>query len=445
MKKITFYTLIFILGFLPGIAESQVPETLFGEYIGDLNVQETTFGMINETFYGVSVELKSTADPNTGIITVPYLGFDIPDLNNVVITPNGTNYVLTCAESLNFNIPELPIPEGVPIIGGMIFYDVPVVITLEDTNINADYVLDMNILAVATVTYLIFSYDINLNIHFNGSLYAPPTITTTSLPSGKTGTDYDATLEANGISPITWSITNGSLPDGLTLTNTGYIKGKPAVANTFNFTVKAANTSGSDTKALSIIITESAIAPAITTTILPEGEVDVEYEFPLKATGTAPVTWIIEEGKLPTGLELDTDSGIISGTPTEDGTFTFTVKATNSEGNDTKELFIVVQGVGIDEWKMKNGEVRIYPNPTTGELRVGVAGEIPCRSTGRNDIRSVEVFDLLGKRLTPSFGHLSPIWRGDGGEVDISHLPAGMYFVRIETENGRVVKKVVKE
>jgi len=86
-----------------------------------------------------------------------------------------------------------------------------------------------------------------------------PAITTTTLPGGTVGTAYNQTLAATGTSPITWSISAGALPTGLTLnTATGAITGTPTAAGTANFTVKAANGVTPDaTKALSIVISKA--------------------------------------------------------------------------------------------------------------------------------------------------------------------------------------------
>jgi formylglycine-generating enzyme required for sulfatase activity len=85
-------------------------------------------------------------------------------------------------------------------------------------------------------------------------------------------------------------------------------------------------------------------APTITTTALPGGTVDALYtETTLAATGTAPITWSLEsDSALPAGLSLNEDTGVISGMPTADGTFTFTVIATNSVGSDDQELTIII-------------------------------------------------------------------------------------------------------
>jgi hypothetical protein len=84
--------------------------------------------------------------------------------------------------------------------------------------------------------------------------------------------------------------------------------------------------------------------PIITTNTLPNGTVGTAYsQTTLTAAGDTPITWSIESGALPTGLELSNAAGVISGTPTTAGTFTFTVKATNTVGNNTKSLSITIE------------------------------------------------------------------------------------------------------
>jgi hypothetical protein len=71
----------------------------------------------------------------------------------------------------------------------------------------------------------------------------PLSITTTSLPAGTAGTAYSAGVSAlGGVTPYTWSLTGGSLPNGLSLNgNTGAIAGTPTTAGTSNFTVQVAD------------------------------------------------------------------------------------------------------------------------------------------------------------------------------------------------------------
>ncbi len=74
------------------------------------------------------------------------------------------------------------------------------------------------------------------------------------------------------------------------------------------------------------------VAPTITTTCpLPDATQGVSYSDQLTATGTAPITWTISSGTLPTGLSLVVDT--ITGIPTGSGTSSFSIQAANSVGN----------------------------------------------------------------------------------------------------------------
>ena len=176
-----------------------------------------------------------------------------------------------------------------------------------------------------------------------------PVITTASLPDGSEGTAYSQTLTVSGDIAVTWSITSGDLPSGLTLSEDGTISGTPTESGTFTFTVLASNSSGSDTKTLSITITSSAsstTAPSITTSSLTEGVMYSAYSASLEASGTSPITWSLADGTLPDGLILSED-GTISGTPTEGGVFSFTVSAANSAGSDSATLSITITYTAI--------------------------------------------------------------------------------------------------
>ena len=82
-----------------------------------------------------------------------------------------------------------------------------------------------------------------------------PVITTTVLPNATAGASYLATLVATGAGPITWSISSGALPAGLTLNGaTGAISGTPTVAGAFSVTIAADNADGTDLQTLALTV-----------------------------------------------------------------------------------------------------------------------------------------------------------------------------------------------
>ncbi len=87
-----------------------------------------------------------------------------------------------------------------------------------------------------------------------GTVKYAPVITTESLPGGTVGTAYSQALAADGTAPISWSVTSGALPAGLTLSSDGKITGTPTTAGESKFTVTATNASGSASKAFTITV-----------------------------------------------------------------------------------------------------------------------------------------------------------------------------------------------
>src|SRR6202035_4203699 len=161
---------------------------------------------------------------------------------------------------------------------------------------------------------------------------APLLITTTSpLTSGQATVAYSATLAATGgTTPYTWSVTAGALPGGLTLSSAGLLSGTPTTAGTFSFTAKVTDAAArTSTAPLQITITPAPLVIS-TTSPLTSGQAAVAYSATLGATGgTTPYTWSVSAGALPGGLTLSS-AGLLSGTPTTAGTFSFTAKVTDA-------------------------------------------------------------------------------------------------------------------
>jgi hypothetical protein len=163
-------------------------------------------------------------------------------------------------------------------------------------------------------------------------------LTASSLPNGTVGAAYSATLAAaGGVAPYLWAVTAGSLPAGLTLNaQTGAISGTPASAGTASFTVQltdAQSPAASVSAPLSITVNPAPSAPlTVKTESLPNARRSRAYSQTLVAAGGAqPYAWSLASGSLPPGLALNAATGTISGTPTNRGTWRFTVRVQDSQ------------------------------------------------------------------------------------------------------------------
>jgi hypothetical protein len=179
----------------------------------------------------------------------------------------------------------------------------------------------------------------------------PLVIDTTSLPDGNIGNSYDAFITASGGqgTPKIWSVIAGTLPDGLTMASfygvqSTIISGTPTKLQTASFTVQVKDNTGVATRALSITI-DPPPSLVITSTTPPPATVGTSYFTNLFASGgVQPYTWSITAGQLPPGLAVVKGSNggtTISGTPTKQGTFTFTETVTDSRGVQASQQFSI--------------------------------------------------------------------------------------------------------
>lgn len=198
-----------------------------------------------------------------------------------------------------------------------------------------------------------------------------PAITTTTLPDATLNQAYSAVLTGTGTEPITWSITGGALPAGLSFNAASKtISGTPTAAGSFSITLQAASAYGKATKALNLFV---GTPPSITTTALQDGITAESYSQTLTASGTAPLTWTVVDGALPAGLSLNS-SGVISGTPTTDCTAqAVTIKAENAYGEATKELTITVR----TKVSIVTASIPSAPAGKEYEVKLEVAGTAP--------------------------------------------------------------------
>ena len=137
----------------------------------------------------------------------------------------------------------------------------------------------------------------------------------------------------------------------------------------------------SDPAVITVTISDAASSetiPDISISALPDATEGEAYNQTFTATGTQPITWSITAGALPDGLDLASNTGVISGTPTSEGTYTFTVTATNAAGSASKELSITVQNGStiVDQGGTAPNEEKTSVENSKSEVREMVSKEV---------------------------------------------------------------------
>jgi Putative Ig domain/Fibronectin type III domain len=232
-------------------------------------------------------------------------------------------------------------------------------------------------------------------------------ITSGALDQGSTGVDYSfQLLFVGGVPPRTWTTGTGTMPPGLSLSSSGVISGKPTQVGTFTFSVRLTDSAPTTVTSQGLEIT---VIPGplviVTTGDLTRGTVSSPYSFTLqKLGGASPYAWEMASGALPDGLSLNASSGVISGTPTQFGTFSFTVKLTDSQPVDV----------------------------TSGTLRI-IVDPAPLVITNTGDLPSGRVNIDYSQQLAASGGRIPYTWALATGT-----LPPGL---TLDTETGVISGK----
>ena len=171
--------------------------------------------------------------------------------------------------------------------------------------------------------------------------------TSASLPAGVIGTPYQLTLTASGGTGVySWNLNTGTLPAGLALSADGIISGTPSSAGTANFIVQVTDSNSQRTSA-SLVLTINAALSVVTSTGIAGGSLGAAYSQTFTAQGGAPpYTWQIT-GTLPSGLTLAVATGILSGTPTQSGTFPIVVNVSDASGKQASATYSLVIAAGL--------------------------------------------------------------------------------------------------
>jgi hypothetical protein len=158
-------------------------------------------------------------------------------------------------------------------------------------------------------------------------------------PATRGAAYYSEISAANYVT--SYAVVGGTFPPGLSFnTGNGVISGTPTTDGYYSFTVRAYATGGNIDANLAITVTPPV--PVFTdSSVNSSAKVGVSYSDGVSATDAT--AYAINSGSLPNGLSLNSSTGAITGTPTTPGTFTFVIRATNSNGGaNTGTLTITV-------------------------------------------------------------------------------------------------------
>jgi len=169
---------------------------------------------------------------------------------------------------------------------------------------------------------------------FSGTIYQIPAWTDSTIANMIYGQAYGDAVAASGYPTVTYSVSSGALPSGITLnSSTGAISGTSTAAGSYSFTIKAENAAGNVTQ---LFTDDLYVTPAWTDNTLAAFTYNTAYSDQVVATGSP--TYSISSGSLPTGLSLSSSTGAVTGTPTYYGAYSFTIQAANETGSVTQSF-----------------------------------------------------------------------------------------------------------
>lgn len=272
------------------------------QYLGDINFSGSTSAILNQIVNCPIITISPASLPNSQVNTT----------YNQTLTASGGTPPYT------FTVISGSLPTGLSLSPNGVLTGTPTVTNIFNFTIQ---VSDANN-CMATRNYVISISCAAINI------------TPSSLPNVTVNTAYPTqTLVANGgIAPYNFTVSNGTLPTGLTLTNAGVLSGTPTSTGTFTFTVTATDT---NTCIGTIIYTIVVNCPniIISPATIPNGQINSFYSQVFNASGgIAPYTFALTNGNLPSGLNFIAAQKGIAGTPLAGGTFNFTITTTDAIG-----------------------------------------------------------------------------------------------------------------
>jgi len=266
------------------------------------------------------------------------------------------------------------------------------------------------------------------NIRFNGFLGIEPPCSISLAPATLTpsvvGSPYTLNItQTGGSGPVSFAVTNGALPSGISLSGAGALAGTDTISGPYTFTVTVTDSVGCSA---SKTYTLDANCPAVTLANLPSGKTNMDTAFTL--TGGSPA------------------GGTYSGTGVTNGKFdpgtagagTFTIKYKYQFGNcaDSASKTIIVTDASGVKTVSQTDVFGCFPNPAkdifTVQLKQNISGDITIR-----------VCSIDGRIIMSDYQHIS------GNDYtktfDMTGYAKGLYLIEVSTSKGKALGKMIIE
>ena len=150
------------------------------------------------------------------------------------------------------------------------------------------------------------------------------------------GVAFSQQLTASfGTAPVVWSYV-GTLPPGISLTSGGLLSGTSTTGGTYPVVIRLTDANGSYAEtSVSLVVVAPVVAPVISSLVTASGQKGTAFSYTITASGS-PTSY--STTPLPAGLNVNTSTGAITGTPTVGGAFSVTISATNAGGTGSATL-----------------------------------------------------------------------------------------------------------
>lgn len=275
-------------------------------------------------------------------------------------------------------------------------------------------------------------------------------IITDHLIDGKMNSPYSDTIQATGgIPPYHYFLINGTIPDGLQLdqTNKGIMEGTPKEYGNFTFTIKVVDSyTPKNEFSKDVMMRINPEDLTITTDSIRSVVVDSEYCDTIEVSGgIPPYKWYRTKGVFPSGLVLDSLSGILAGIVLSQGSVTFTIKVDDSQtppysDNQEFDLACITDIAEPGHLRKTTCLFPNFPNPFNPATIISYNLE-------QSGYVTIEIFDIRGTKirnlvtLSQPAGYYSIIW--DGRDDHNNPAVSGVYFYRMAFDSNVFVKKMV--